>query len=138
MQIADAVGRGLNTVYASLQCDERAVVITAEPSPRRQSDIRGASQAPTNDNPFYPVFRNRCEKRIDRRYSCFGCTHEADHNYVSTTILPPASLCSMQRCASTISSRRKTLPGWTCNAPSAICSASWSSGVSMKSSAPPL
>ncbi len=40
--------------------------------------------------------------------------------YGSTTILPPALLSSIQRCASTISSSRKVWPSWTFNIPAPI------------------
>jgi|SRR6516162_6395669 len=58
-------------------------------------------------------------------------------NQVRTTILPPALFSSMERCASTMSLRLKTLPTWTRNVPAATCSANSSSGVSMKSLGPP-
>jgi hypothetical protein len=56
---------------------------------------------------------------------------------VSTTILPPALFSSMHRCASTISSKRKTLPTCTRRVPDAICAAKSSMGVRMKSSDSP-
>ena len=72
-----------------------------------------------------PKFReHRCRRR---------CTPDQ----VNTTILPPALLSSMQRCALAMSSSSNTLPICTCNVPAATCSTSSSSGVSIKSSGPP-
>jgi hypothetical protein len=55
----------------------------------------------------------------------------------NTTIFPPALFSSMRRWASTISSSWNVLPTWTCKVPAAICPASSSRGVRMKSSDSP-
>jgi len=55
------------------------------------------------------------------RASLTGSNMLSSFVYVRTTIFPPALFCSMQRCASTISSRRKVRPIWTCNFPAATC-----------------
>jgi len=65
------------------------------------------------------------------------CRRRCTPDQVNTTILPPALLSSMQRCASTMSSSLNTLPICTRNVPATTCSTSSSSGVSMKSSGPP-
>src|SRR5262249_59815399 len=49
------------------------------------------------------------------------CRRIAAHAWTTTTILPPASLASMTRCASRISSKRKTRVGFALRRPAATC-----------------